>query len=791
MASILSVPYPTKERNPRQKSIDISDLFLTRFTPPWSRPASLPAVAWRAWVLNQPVAIVCRETLIANLLALDWKITPVNSKYKEELEPTIKYYTKLLKNGGEYPGLGLDFAGLVEWLVGDLLDISFGGAAEIGRKGGDENGRVQWIRPLDGGTLYPTLNQDFPIIQYYPSYSSDIVTFRPWEISRMFMSPHSFLLREGWGMAPPEKVYFALDLLNKGDKYYANLLLDIPTAGILDLGDMEKSSAEEWITAFKTFVNDNTTAFKIPVLYEHNNKVEFIPFGKVPNDIMFNQITSKYAALVAAAYGMSLSDIGLQTTTASGETLAGSIRQERRTRKTGFARVKSKTTAFWNHILPDTLEFNWIDYDDELNVALGRARLASFTGLGMMQDKGVLSPQEVRSQIIADGLVSISLPDQLPPDAQSLPPPTPFGGGAKKTNKEPELMGGNPKAPSSGGEGEKTKSLVSYKFDFKELSQTITDMCLHLAPKMYEILLMAGEDGLSVSKSMIDSDIIGDSNFGIFDTVSSLVQEKSFIKFRHPELDKHLNNIFGKSYTTSLKSKINSDVNSFLVRAIASHLNEELFTSNFDEDINYNELIMNVHESVFASLTEYLTAYINAEFEETVQLIEEKSLVETNDVVMDKLVELQTELKELSLASKTPVPVQKFEPIINLPEITVNNNLPKTDNHITVESPSVNFSPEPPIVNLSLPPSTINVHEKDVTVNIPKQETPIVNLSVPEYPAPNVTVNNDVSPTPIEITNPVTVNVPKAIAEKQVVIRDKFGNISSTDKEIIYDDDEK
>ena len=109
MTSILNVPSPTSA--PRQKSIDVSDLFLTRFTPPWSRPASLPAYNWRMWVLNQPVAVVCRETLIANLLALDWKITPVDSKYKEELDPTIKYYTKLLKGGGNYSGLSLDFSG--------------------------------------------------------------------------------------------------------------------------------------------------------------------------------------------------------------------------------------------------------------------------------------------------------------------------------------------------------------------------------------------------------------------------------------------------------------------------------------------------------------------------------------------------------------------------------------------------------------------------------------------------------------------------------------------------------
>lgn len=336
MTQILNIPAPTKETKPRQRSINISDLFLTRFSPPWTRPPSLPAYTWRNWVLNQPVAMAYRETLIATMLNLEWKITPRNAVYKKELEATVKYYTRLLENGGNY--LGTDYTGLVEWIAGDVLDLPFGGAAEIGRKGDVQGGRVAWIRPLDGGTLYPTLNQDYPVVQYYQGY--DAIAFPAHAISRTYLTPQSYIYREGWGMAPPEKAYFAINLLNTGDKYYANLLLDVPTAGILDLGDMEKSSAEEWVTAFKTFVNDTSTSFRVPVLYEHNNPINFLPFGKVPNDIMFDRITGRYAALLGAAYGASPSDIGLQSTSAGGETLAGSIRDERKTRKTGFARLK-------------------------------------------------------------------------------------------------------------------------------------------------------------------------------------------------------------------------------------------------------------------------------------------------------------------------------------------------------------------------------------------------------------------------------------------------------------------
>lgn len=594
MPSILQIPQPNKE--PRQKSIDISDLFLTRVTPPWSRPASLPAYTWRMWVLNQPVAVVCRETLIANLLALDWKITPRNSKYKEELDATVRYYSRLFERGGDYAGLGLDFSGLVEWVVGDLLDIPFGGAAEVGRKGGTENGRVQWIRPIDAGTLYPTLNQNFPVLQYYPTYSNNIVTFRPWEISRTYMSPHSFILREGWGMAPPEKIYFALDMLTRGDKYYANLLLDIPTAGILDLGDMEKSSAEEWITAFKTFVNDTTVSFRIPVLYEHNNPVEFISLGKVPNDIMFDKITNRYAAITAAAYGMSLSDIGLQTTTASGETLAGSIRQERRTRKTGFARVKGKTKAFFDQILPDTLEFNWIDYDDELNVAMGRARLASSQAFKTAQDQGWFSAQELRSQWIADGLSSISLPDEIPPDAQNIMeqqkemgagPFAPKVGG----NKEPELVK-SPKAPSAGGEGKS----FTVKARTKTLATVMNSLVEEISPMIRDTIASVSEDEIEVWRSVISDSLFDDiDQFGLQKLITDIVGSKSLVTLKFDGLEEEIRNSLGEEYRDAplqgyidqLKETTAKSLNGFIGRTVVYLLSDALFNGQEFDSVSF------------------------------------------------------------------------------------------------------------------------------------------------------------------------------------------------------------
>jgi hypothetical protein len=50
-------------------------------------------------------------------------------------------------------------------------------------------------------------------------------------------------------------------------------------------------------------------------------------------------------------------------------------------------------------------------------------------------------------------------------------------------------------------------------------------------------------------------------------------------------------------------------------------------------------------------------------------------------------------------------------------------------------------------------------------------------------------VNVDVAPTPVAITNPVTVNIPKEVRRDQDIQRDKFGNIIHTTEYPTYEDD--
>jgi hypothetical protein len=196
---------------------------------------------------------------------------------------------------------------------------------------------------------------------------------------------------------------------------------------------------------------------KVPVLYEHNNPINYIPFGRPPTDLTFNEVTTKYASIVCSGYGGGLSDIGLSPASASGgATLAGSIRDERRGRHWGIGRFKRKMKAHFDNMLPPELEFKVIDYDDERALTLGRARMASATAFGQMIANRYIAPKEARSQLIADGLITIPIPEDIP-EADLAPAPVPFG-----NNPSRDRQIGFNQSPSLGGHGDITAQRAQY-----------------------------------------------------------------------------------------------------------------------------------------------------------------------------------------------------------------------------------------------------------------------------------------------------------------------------------------
>jgi len=435
--------HPRESREKGEKNIPLPEIWLPRHLPAYYQPEWLSAKSWRAYVKRQPIALICRDSLISSFLSLDWKIEPKDTEQRDELKEEIKYYTGLFTSNN-----GWDYDTVVAWIGKDMLDLPFGGAAEVGREGDTLEGRVVWFEPLDGATLFPTRNADYPVGQRVVEANREVY-FPAHCIDRVYYAPRTDIHKFGWGIAPPEAIYLAIELINRGDNYYAKLLLDTPEAGILDLIDMEKDSAEAWVKAWRE-MNAGVDPYKVAVLYEHERPAQFIPFQRSPTEIMFDTATMKYATVICAGYGISMSDIGFSARSSGGETLAGTIRDERRTRRTGSSYFKKKMVNFYNRLLPDTLEYKVIDTDEEYSVAMTRARLAGATAATAYIDSRIFSPAEMRQQAVADGLVTISVPEDPPEESE-------FPDLMNQSPERPNMMG-RPVNPSEGGHGEAAKS---------------------------------------------------------------------------------------------------------------------------------------------------------------------------------------------------------------------------------------------------------------------------------------------------------------------------------------------
>ena len=74
-------PNPTRQKGQRSQSLP---LYINRNFPVWGNPKWLNAEVWRKIVMKQPFAMISKETLIANLESLDWKIEPRDSTKRGE-----------------------------------------------------------------------------------------------------------------------------------------------------------------------------------------------------------------------------------------------------------------------------------------------------------------------------------------------------------------------------------------------------------------------------------------------------------------------------------------------------------------------------------------------------------------------------------------------------------------------------------------------------------------------------------------------------------------------------------
>ena len=406
---LAQVPEEAPETKPK-RSINLSS-YLQRWIPYWGHPGWLTATRWRNFVRNQSIAVICRDTLISNMLNMEWDVIPDDADEADspKVKRNIEYYIDLFKH------LEGDFDDYCSLMAQDFLDLPFGAMAEVVREGDEPDGVVLGMFHVDAATLFPTQVVEFPVQQRVPELPGSVINFPHYSVARIISTPRPEIRRKGWGMAPPEKGYLSIEMLYRGDKYYANLLLDTPEAGILDLMDMSSEDADEWLEGFREMFS-GIDGFKVPVLHSHKLAAQWIPLNRPPLDMMYNEVTLKYAQILCAAYGMRLSDIGMSEL-AGEKTLAGVIRGERQTRRSGFATLRTKFENHFNSVLPKEIKFIWIDDDEETKAGEAKNLVAFGQGLGALKQSGLISQLEARQEIVNRGLLATDIdPDELPED---------------------------------------------------------------------------------------------------------------------------------------------------------------------------------------------------------------------------------------------------------------------------------------------------------------------------------------------------------------------------------------
>jgi hypothetical protein len=444
---------------PKPKSLQIPP-FLRRYLPDFLTPMWVEANRWRNVVRNEPTAIICRDRLIVYAQALPWDITARDIKQSKKVEDDIRYYKNFV--------LG-DFDTILDLLWQDALDLPVGGNIELVRwpsnilptieRDGETfrvtqpnpKGHIFKLVPIDGATIVPTHDPEFPVMQRLQGDIGNAVYFGQNEIGRVVLTPRPEIRIRGYGMPPPQRIYIAISLLYYGNQYYARLLLDTPEAGILDLLDMSQQDAEDWVSSYQNLLQ-GVDPQKIGVLYQHTQAAKWIPFGRPPSEMSYDNVTLKQQRVVAAGYWLTLADIGLEP---SGKTLGGEIRRQRESRQTGFGMIREKTKNFMNNeVLPPYLEFAWIEKDDEAMAATGRARLLNAQALKAMVEGGLIQAEDGQAQLKKDGLLTVDL---QPKPKETAPPaaPAPTKNGALPAGDEDQTDSELKRVPpSAGGRGE-------------------------------------------------------------------------------------------------------------------------------------------------------------------------------------------------------------------------------------------------------------------------------------------------------------------------------------------------
>ena len=382
-----------KGKPPDPERLDPSPFVLRR---PFSHssPFAVNADTWRNIVGKSPIASLCRRTLILEITAVPWKVL-------SEDEEDVGYYTDLLRSAN-----GESFEVFIERLVEDVLTVPFGGAVEVSRY---RDGMLAMIYHVDGGTLFPTYDPKIPYLQVDPENQLSQVGFTRNQLARVMWAPNPDKRNYGWSKTPAMDIFSAIEHLMRSETFYQQFLSNTPEAGILDLMDMEKKAAKEWVQSWAELMG-GIDPLKVPVLYEHEKQAKFIPFSRPPSELALPEVVKRYSEQVCAAFGMTITDLGIFE---HANTLAGASRAVQLSKRQGQGSLMRKVSNLINSMLPDTVAFEWEPFDSEDKLRRAQTQSARATTLKALgtpdpsSGEAFFPAEIIRKQAVSDGLVDV------------------------------------------------------------------------------------------------------------------------------------------------------------------------------------------------------------------------------------------------------------------------------------------------------------------------------------------------------------------------------------------------
>lgn len=337
-----------------------------RFIHPSSvMPTPMDVGRWRL-IAQEPVNRLARKMIQREVASLNWKVTPLDPQ-NEEHQTAALYYTQIFKN----------FRGLITRTLKSVCEIPQGGAWETGwitpalfDEG--NKGTLSFVKFIDGGTLWPTPSNVFPIVQVDPKNTMRTVSFRPDEIHRILAYPRDEFDRTWWQESPTESSYLAIEALARIYTYYLKQLGDTPVAGILDLMDFGQESATAWAKDFREMLV-GIDPIKIPILYEHEEPAKWLPMGRNPSELDIPMQFQRFAEMVLSNYGLSLSDLRMFDI---GSTKAAAAVSRKISTQSGIGFFAELIKDAVQELLPPFLIFGYSDVDIEQERTKAQIRAA-------------------------------------------------------------------------------------------------------------------------------------------------------------------------------------------------------------------------------------------------------------------------------------------------------------------------------------------------------------------------------------------------------------------------------